>query len=89
MRREHRELIEGDYQELFPDDEKIFAYSRESGSGKCTILINFSIEQASYDAACVEDAELLVGTRGETVKGILEPLEAVVFSRPCAFPVPE
>ena len=79
LRKEHRELIDGDYQELFPEDEKIFAYARESDAGKAVILINFSTEEASYDASCVEGKELVLGTHGDTEKGTLRPLEAVIF----------
>lgn len=76
---EHEELTEGSYEELFHDDEQIFAFTRTSEAGKATILVNFSTEEAQYDAACVENVELLLGSNGESVKGTLAPLEAVVY----------
>lgn len=79
IRGEHEELTEGSYEELFHDDEKIFAFTRTSEAGKATVLVNFSTEEAQYDAACVENAELLLGSNGESVKGTLAPLEAVVY----------
>ena len=79
IRGEHEELSEGSYEELFHDDEQIFAFTRTSEAGKATVLVNFSTEEAQYDAACVENAELLLGSNGESVKGTLAPLEAVVY----------
>ena len=80
IRSEHHEFIDGDYKELFPDDEQIFAYTRESDSGKSVVLINLSTEQAEYDTSCIAGKELLIGTNGTTEEGKLEPLEAVIFS---------
>ena len=79
LRGEQEELVVGDYQELMPDDEQIFAYSRESGDKKAIILINFTNREAVYDASCVEGAKLLLSTNGNSVKGKLAPLEAVIY----------
>ncbi|MBR1856101.1 MAG: glucohydrolase, partial [Oribacterium sp.] len=81
LRKEHPELEVGDYTELFHEHEQIFAYTRESEAGKATILINLSLKEASYDASCVEGAEQLIGTNGESTKGTLAPLEAVVYEK--------
>ena len=78
LRQEHSELINGSYQELFHGDEQIFAYVRENDEARATILMNFSAEPATYDAFCLEGAELLLSSgRGE--KGVLEPLEAAIY----------
>ena len=79
LRGEQEELVVGDYQELMPDDEQIFAYSRESGDKKAIILINFTNREAVYDASCVKGAKLLLSTNGNSVKGKLAPLEAVIY----------
>ena len=79
LRKEHPELIEGDYKELFPDSDQIYAYTRENDSEKMTVLVNLSTKKAEYDAACVSDAEQVLGSKGETKPGTLEPLEAVIF----------
>ena len=81
LRKEHPELETGDYKELFHENEQIFAFTRESEAGKATILINLSLEEASYDPSCVEGAKQLIGTNGESTKGILAPLEAVVYEK--------
>ena len=80
LRSRHKELIEGDYQELFPKDRQIFAYTRESRDGKCTVLINLSTKKASYDASCVKGAKQILGTSGKSGKGVLRPLDAVIFA---------
>ena len=38
-----------------------------------------STEPAEYDAACLENAELLLGTTGTETRGRLAPLEAVIY----------
>ena len=80
IRAEHEELVAGDYQELFHDSEQIFAYTRSFGGKTATVLINLSGTAASYDAACIEGAELLIGTNGSNEKGRLAPYEAVIYS---------
>ena len=79
LRQEHSELVDGDYQELLGDHDQILAYSRENDSAKATILINFSNEEAAYDASFLKDAELLISTNGQNEKGVLAPLEAVIY----------
>ena len=79
LRASNSLLTGGDYEELFHDDEQIYAYTRSGQDGKITVLINFSGEEASYDASCVENAELLLGTNETTQKGTLAPYEAVIY----------
>ena len=79
LRKEHAELRKGDYSELFPESEQIFAYTRETEAAKAVILINFSAEPAAYDPACVENGELILGTHEANEKGILAPFEAVIY----------
>lgn len=82
LRSEHEELLDGDYRELFPEHEQIFAYERENETAKAVILINLTTEPAAYDPACLEDAELLLSSAKETEKGTLAPLEAVIYEAP-------
>ena len=79
LRKEHPALTEGSYTELMHEHEQVFAYARETEGARAVVLINFSAEEASYDPGCLEGGELILGTRGETVPGTLEPLEAVIF----------
>ena len=82
LRKEHAELVDGTYEELFPEHEQVFAYIRENEEAKAVILINLSTEPAAYDAACVEGMELLVSSAGKAEKGQLAPLEAVIYEGP-------
>ncbi len=79
LRGEHREFVDGDYSVLFPEHEQIFAYTRENVNAKATVLINLSTEDADYDSSCVEHAEQILGTNGDSTKGKLGPLEAVIY----------
>ena len=79
IRAEHEELVSGDYRELFHDNEQLFAYTRSTGGKTATVLINLSGTAASYDAACIEGAKLLIGTNGSNEKGKLAPYEAVIY----------
>jgi len=72
-------FTEGNYTEIFHDDEKIFAFSRETEDTKAVILINFSTETASYDPACLEGAELVLSISGQDDRGMLMPLDAAVY----------
>ena len=65
--------------ELLHDDEQIFAYVRQSNAGKAIVLINLSTEPASYDASIVENADLILGTNEDNIKGSLAPLEAAIY----------
>lgn len=79
LRSEHEELVLGNYQDLMPEDEQIFAYSRETGDKKAVILINFTGREAAYDESCVEGARLLLSTNENSVKGKLAPFEAAIY----------
>ena len=48
-------------------------------AGGSACVINLSTEPAEYDAACLENAELLLGTTGTETRGRLAPLEAVIY----------
>ncbi len=79
LRRQHSELTDGDYRELLHEHPQIFAFSRKNDSAEAVILINMSCETAYYDADLCGDAEQITGTYGNSVKGILRPLEAVIY----------
>ena len=79
VRNEHRELIDGSYEELMHENEQIFAYTRENADAEAIVLINFSTEAATYDASILENAELILSTGKDSEKGVLAPLEAVIY----------
>ena len=82
LRAAHSELVRGSYEPLLEDDARIFAFIRKDASAEALVLINFSEEEAEYDAALSEGAELLV-TSAENggTHGVLKPLEAAVYER--------
>ena len=79
LRGEHEELVTGSYEELFHDDEQIFAFTRQSGDRKAVVLINLSTQAATYDESCVEGASLLLGSNENSEKGRLAPFEVAIF----------
>jgi hypothetical protein len=79
LRGEHPVFTEGTCKDLFPEDDQVYAYIRETESEKAVVLINLSTKEASYDAACLEGAELLTCTHGTNTPGVLRPLEAAVY----------
>lgn len=79
LRGSRDELLAGGYEELLPTSEQIYAYRRAGEMSAAVMLANLSGEDAVYDAELVEGLELLAGTHGDTERGTLRPLEAVVF----------
>ncbi len=79
LRREHSELIDGDYEEIMHDDESIFAFTRNNGTKKATVLINLTNKEASYDPGTVKDATCILCLEGDADPGALRPYEAVIY----------
>ena len=91
LRKEYPVFVDGRFELLFPEDEKIFAYTRTSGRTRRLVLANFSKENAS--CALPEewrDAQVLVHNctaeldpaTGKTWRdGALRPYEAVIALR--------
>ena len=82
LRSRYPVLTEGTWTELFHEDERIFAYTRETEDAKAVVLINLSTEPAEYDPACLEGAELIADSAGSDTRGLLQPLEAAVYLLP-------
>ena len=75
-------LTAGDYAELLPDDEAVYAFARTRGGEKTVTLVNFTCEPVTYDIALVDGLTRLVGSYPEDTEepGTLQPLEAVVYT---------
>lgn len=81
LKKEHRELIDGDYEELLSENEQIYAYIRDNGEKKSIVLVNLSGENADYDTSLVEGLYLSISSYGdESQKGSLKPYESVIYS---------
>lgn len=79
LRQKNEVLLDGKYTELLSDSEEIFAYTRENGSQKATILINFTGKDVTYDKSLVDEKAQVTSSYGETQTGTLKPFEAVCF----------
>ncbi|MCR4657704.1 MAG: alpha-glucosidase [Lachnospiraceae bacterium] len=79
LRESHRELVNGSYEELLPDDPQIFAYIRDNGKHRATVLINLSGENASYDEALTAGCEKIFSVGEVSESGVLPPYSAVIY----------
>ena len=75
-------LEAGDYTELLPESESIYAFSRTLGSEKTVTLVNFTGEKVSYDAGLTRGLKRLAGSYQEVTEepGKLQPYEAVIYT---------
>ena len=81
LRRDHEELTDGDYKDILPDDESIFAFTRTSANKQATVLINFTPEEVTYDRDIINDAACIFSSAGEERSGLLAPYEAVIYEQ--------
>ena len=73
-------LLDGNYTELFPESEQIFAYRRNTEEAAMVILLNFSNDTVPYDPSVIEGLTPVLSSLGEgTEPGTLRPLEAVIY----------
>ena len=79
LRASTPELLYGDYAELFPEGEQIFAFRRATEDGETVVLLNFSNDSVTYDASAVEGLEPVISSYGAAEPGVLQPLEAVIW----------
>ena len=81
LRRDYAALTEGSYEEVLNESEQIFGFLRRGSEEEVLVLVNFSEEEADYDPALAEGAELLISSAGESRPGVLKPLESAVYKR--------
>jgi oligo-1,6-glucosidase len=86
MRASERVLVYGGYEDLLPDHEQIFAYTRTLADEQALVVLNWSSDPASFalpDALDGEGAELLVANYDDapsTPTALdLRPYEALVY----------
>ena len=80
LRRSFPVLVAGDYRELEPKSEQVFAFERTCGQDRAVVIANFTEDEVEYDAAIAEGLACVLGTHGQAEPGVLHPLEAAVFS---------
>ena len=81
LRKREDVILEGDYQEILPEREDVFAYARENDSRRLTVIANFTGKTIEFPA------EILAGAGAPELGnypdwpsgGILRPYEAVMY----------
>jgi oligo-1,6-glucosidase len=86
LRKEHPIIVNGSYDILVPEDEKIYVYTRTLESQKLLVLLNFTKEEQSFDVPADlqgKKSEVLISNY-ESSEGYgsiisLRPYEAIVY----------
>ncbi|MFF2853037.1 alpha-glucosidase [Peribacillus sp. NPDC058002] len=86
LRKKHEIVVYGRFELLWPDDERIFAYTRSFEEEKLLVLCNFKEEEASYtlpEELHAYSATRLIGNYDQEEEGIsskpLRPYECRVY----------
>lgn len=82
LRREHEVLLAGDFTEHFPDDERLYAYTRTLGKERAYILLNFSGDEvpARFPESAPQSTLRLIYSNAEGEGAVLQPWEARVYA---------
>jgi len=82
LRKAHKTLVYGDYQEFLPQHREVYFYERKDESGRYLVLLNFSSEvQAIFGVPDFSTASLLIGNyNNPDNRKVLQPWEARVYS---------
>ena len=85
FRMENPVLVYGDYQLLYPENENVYAYTRELNDDKMLILLNFSEKETAIDLPSkMKEVKLLKNNLPELTKKeakiTLKPYQALIFS---------
>ncbi|WP_423188973.1 glycoside hydrolase family 13 protein [Alkalibacterium sp. f15] len=82
LRKEHEILVKGSFKLLLPDDPQIFAYERELGNEKWTVIANLSDTEQTRSIAD-KNVQALISNYDEKEYDLtdlkLKPYEAFVF----------
>jgi glucan 1,6-alpha-glucosidase len=83
LRKDEDVIRDGSYTEILPDWDNIFAYARDDGKKKLTVIANFSGETVEYPAWTMDTAgEPILGNYDSwPQEGVLRPWESVMYLR--------
>ena len=73
-------LINGLFERIKTNSERVFAYTRSDGSNRRLILLNFSAQEQSYDEITIGDYELLFSSQKRSDSSSLQPYEGRIYS---------
>lgn len=81
LRKRENVILDGAYEELFPEREDLFAYTRKNDSRKLTVVANFTDREIEFPQALLEQAGTPeIGNYPDWPAGSkLRPYEAVMY----------
>ena len=81
LRKRENVIRDGDYQEILPRREDVFAYSRSNGSRTLTVIANFTGEEVEFPDEILKNAgELEISNYADRpAGGKLRPFEAAMY----------
>ncbi len=81
LRKRERVFLEGDYQEILPQREDLFAYTRSSGGNTLTVAANFTGETVEFPQEILRSAgQMQVCNYDDApIHGYLRPYEARMY----------
>ena len=82
LRSEHDALVYGEYEDLLPEDEAVYAYTMSLGDDRLLTVLNFTGEAVRRTVPATDDGRLLLSNYGTEKRGTetLAPYEARVYA---------
>lgn len=71
-------LLSGEYQELYPNSEELFIFTRTLGGKKLCTVVNFTTHDVKFPAQIFEGAKKIFGNYADE-KDYLRPTEAIIY----------
>lgn len=78
LRNSSEILLDGEYEEIYPENEEIFAFSRRLGGKKLIIAVNFTTHDAKLPENIFEGGKKILGNYADE-KNYLRATEAVIY----------
>ena len=81
LRRAHSDLfVYGDFDLVNPEDENLFAFTKQWHTSKAFVVCNFSRKEQAFEMPSeAKHAHLLVGTTGCESSDVLQPFEGRIY----------
>ena len=78
LRNSSEVLLNGEYLELLPKDEKLYIFTRTLGDKKLCTVVNFSTQKVDFPKKIFDGAKKIFGNYPDE-KNFLRPTEAVIY----------
>ncbi len=79
LRKDHSELVNGEYEPIMTGSDSIMAFIRDNGKTRSVILINLTNDDADYDPSAVDGMECILNSCDELQEGRMAPYQALIF----------